>query len=235
MEYIMDYVTTLEDFWVHGNENRQSGKRWSFFITPDYSFWSNTVKDKQNEGTIKVISKFNRNFLVTRFGLRFAYEKPINLFWQNSIWSAVDYRLQNERRMDYNVETEEKHIRYISMDYHNFTYRFNQQFSYYPTTRTQLWVHSALQYSLSFRKEKDSKEYYHTAHVRTEVGATYFFSPYLQLKFNPFLLYRFHQTDRDTKYEINSGPSAGSHRWQLRGRDSALRFHLNLSLNYTFY
>ena len=77
------YFTTLSDLWAYGDRpSRNSGTRFSGTIRPGYYFYN--YSKKEGEPYVDA-GKFNINALLLDGGFEFNHEKPINLFWQNSI------------------------------------------------------------------------------------------------------------------------------------------------------
>jgi opacity protein-like surface antigen len=194
MEYIMDYVTTLEDFWVHGNESRHSGWRMSLYATPVYSFESVKIRNWLNGNITEDIYR-NDHILSTRFGINFAYEKPINLYWQNSFSSSLEYRLQNTKRNRKNNLRDEKH-KDPPVLLQGFSYSLGQQISYHPTTRTSAFVNYGLSYAFFKQITNHSEDLMiegigHNLGVSAGAGVSYFLSPQLQLNLLTSLHYDF--------------------------------------------
>jgi hypothetical protein len=220
----MLYFTTLEEYWVHGNVGRSSGMRWSFYTLPGYNFSSQIIRDIEHiREDMKTNYTGNWHTLNTRFGIAFTYEKPINLFWQNSFNSSLEYEQRNIRSKNYYDSWDEKHITYSNNS--NLNYRFQQRLSYFPTTRTSLYGQYGFYHYLYFTNtnHKD-KVYEHSLSANLAGGASYFFSPQLQLNLNTSLEYGFRQDDwwQDTNIKI-------------RSRNPKFQFNFELSLNYTFY
>ncbi|MCL2413674.1 MAG: hypothetical protein FWC94_00255 [Bacteroidales bacterium] len=226
------YFATLEDFWVHGRPFRSSGTRWSFYITPSYAFSSNTVdtRDSLREEPFRIHHRNNSNALYTAIGIQLARERPINLFWQNSISSSLEFQHRNIRGMWhtlYNTNNpSERLVEYSSNS--RLMYELHQQISYYPTSRTSFFVRYGLRYDFLPPIRREFRGYNnHFVSVNIGSGASYFFSPQLQLNFETSLRYHFEQY-----HDFNT---AGDFFMVFRERNSNFEFHFNLSLRYTFF
>jgi hypothetical protein len=225
------YFTTLQDFWMYGNINRLSGTRWSLFATPAYGFDFNNYKYKTDDTAMNLLYNpmetiSNENILSIKLGVSFTYEKPISLYWQNSISSTIAYNSENIRSMSKYVNA--INSKYIEYDFvPGFSYLFSQRFSYYPTTRTSFRVGYGFTYRLLFSREGSpiEKKYNHFEHLLKggiNGGFSYYFSPQLQLNLTTSLDYRF--TENDGYYDVD---------YMIKG--SLFLFRFNMSLNYTFY
>ena len=219
----MAYFTTLEDFWVHGNTNRASGKQWVFFTAPGYDFGPTKTKSYR-DGDVILDAYQSEHFLHTMFGISFIYERPINLFWQNSFSSSLVYRQRNIRWMGKSKLTDEKGIFYRFWP--GASYSLNQRISYFPTTRTSAYVGYHLFYNFleSTSLTSNFKNTNHSFNVNVNAGASYFFSPQLQLKL-----------DAGLWYSHNKGDARNFNNSDFKSRASNFIFPVELSLNYTFY
>jgi len=225
----MKYFTTLEDFWVHGNESRYSGWRISLSVTPRYIFISHTM-ERWSGGYIFEDLHRNRNTLSTNFGISFVYERPINLFWQNSFSASLNYHQQNIRDVLRHSLVTQRPPAYGFVP--SFSFLLSQRISYFPTTRTQLFAGYRFSYDVVRRPRLNSRTAYTSSGLEASVdfGATYFFSPQLQLALRTgigYSLRRFHALDDD---------GWSGELWAERQHEGSwLRFDFNLSLRYTFF
>ena len=222
----MAYFTTLEDFWIHGNINRGSGKRWAFYTAPGYDFQSTKTKSFQ-DGETTQNSYYDDQILNTRFGISFTYEKPINLFWQNSFSSSLEYRQQNIRLMQKNNLDDDKQTRFGFRPH--LVYLLSHYISYFPTTRTSASFGYGLSYD--FLQEPHLFRWnditYHSLGANIQAGASYFFSPQLQLNLQTRLNY-YHRDD----YRLYNNHFLIA---DTKSRQSSFQFYVGLSLDYIFY
>ncbi len=221
----MRYYTTLEDFWGYGNVNRQSGSRWAFFTTPEYSLRLSRNKSYMND-TIQTDTYDNTNILNTTFGVSFTYENPINLYWQNSLRSSLTYIQSNTRTMYKNHLADEKRVLY-AFSGPGLRYALSQRISYYPTTRTTLYTSYGVDYHFSKTRHTTVSLFTHYLRANGGAGATYYFSPQLQLNMNASLYYDYLYENQAMRYEN----TAHDRRTHL----SEFNFFFEILLNYTFY
>jgi len=212
----MEYFATLQDFWIHGNENRASGWRLSFHVTPTYFFRPQSNKGWLN-GDLLEDRYRSENSLNTNLAIRFNHERPINLYWQNSFDASVGYTLLNTRELERNNLIDERFTRYPTLQ--GFTYSLNQRISYFPTTRTSAFASAGFSHSFSSNRTW-FEETIHNLHARISAGATYFISPQLQISLDVGGEYRWFNTDR---VDVSSMYS------------SRFSFGFDLAVRYTFF
>ena len=188
----VEYFATLQDFWIHGGENRASGWRLSFHATPTYFFRPQSNKGWL-DGDLVRDSYRSENSLNTNLSIRFNHERPINLYWQNSFDASIGYSLLNTRELERNNLIDERFTRYPTMQ--GFTYSLNQRISYFPTTRTSAFASAGFSHSFSSNRTW-FEETRHNLHARISAGATYFISPQLQISLDVGGEYRWFNTDR---------------------------------------
>jgi hypothetical protein len=229
-----------------GNVSRKSGKRWALYTAPGYEFIPTKNKDYSDGNTTRDFYR-NDNILYTRFGMSFAYEKPINLFWQNSFWSSLEYRQRNIRRMDKNHLTDEKQKDY-TFEPQGLHYSIGQRISYFPTTRTSAYANYGLSYFYVVRSKSQTQsgenwisksEYKYREHyllANMGAGISYFFSPQLQLNLETSLNYQYQHVYFYNRHSSHYGGLENFHsRQKLNSRPSSFRFYIGMSVNYTFY
>jgi len=188
----VEYFTTLQDFWIHGGENRASGWRVSFHVTSAYQFLPESGKRWLNGDLVGDIHR-NQNVLSTDLGIRFNHERPINLYWQNSFDASIGYDLWSMREMNRNNLTDDRFTMRRPAS-QAFSYSLNQRISYFPTTRTSAFASAG--FSHSFSNHSWLEETRHNLHARVSAGATYFISPQLQISLDVGGEYRWTNTDR---------------------------------------
>jgi len=128
------YFTTLSDFWAYGDGPiRNSGSRFSVSLYPGYYY-------NHYNGTINQISNTENslNAFLLNAGLEFKYEKPINLYWQNTI-NIIGYA----GMMVGNVKG---HPVDSKLRIPNMQIGYFQKIGYYPNTRTDATFSYSLRY-----------------------------------------------------------------------------------------
>lgn len=129
------YFTTLTDFWEYGAYPvRYSGTRASVVIQPGYAYLGNKNSNDINSYESK------QTYFLGNFGLELIHEKPINLFWQNSASFSAYYIVL---KGDVNEVSENQKSK---VNFPIVQLAFNQQFGFYPNTRTSL----LLKYGISY-------------------------------------------------------------------------------------
>lgn len=133
------YFTTLYDYWQHGALfERFSGKEFHSFISGRLSRSKYEIELNGDETT----NYFNNNYRNFHWVNQFNYEKPINLFWQNSIFASFDIGcLQQKLIQEGNYSNWEDQMKYMLSG----SYVWN----YYPNTRTNfsIWASQALSFT----------------------------------------------------------------------------------------
>jgi hypothetical protein len=244
----MAYFTTLEDIWVHGNRHRESGTRWALYRRPGYEFTS--FKDKDHDNGEKTFDVYqNEKIFHNKLGVSFTYEKPIDLFWQNSFWTSLEYHQLNIKRKD------ERNLSWFYKEkstifWPAIRYSVNQRISYFPTTRTSAYAGYGLTYSYGNRSESRtwswSSEYSerkakekskrHDFGARIDAGASYFFSPQLQLSFYTSLRYDYLYRNSTNYYQaFYEDWDDYYYHSRHKSRLPIFRFYFDLSLNYSFF
>jgi len=198
------YFTTLSDFWAYGNRQlRNSGTRFSGVIRPGYYFddFNNT-----GDGLYFIDNKYNLSALLLDAGIEYKREKPINLFWQNSIDLNCFVGIIEGRLNDKTNSVENK-IRIP-----NIQLGFYQTIGFFPNTRTEMNFRYSVQYVQLFDKSDLQKEILGAegkgAKGATELSINYYISPKFRLNFASSFYYVW----QDSKDEaiINFDNVAGS-------------------------
>ncbi|MBK8807041.1 MAG: hypothetical protein IPO21_10490 [Bacteroidales bacterium] len=138
------YFTTLGDIWDFGGRPiRNSGTRLSGVFQPGYYIYDYYSKDLINEYDNYQIKK--RSFVLDG-GIEFKHEKPLNLYWQNSIdlncYAGIIKGI-NEFDHFYND---------IKYNIPNLRIGFKHAIGFYPNTRTDLTFNYSLEYIQLFDK-----------------------------------------------------------------------------------
>lgn len=135
------YFTTLRDFWDYGNTPiRKSGTRVSVGIIPGFYIYDNI-----REGNIDFYYYQNINAYFVNAGIEVIREKPINLYWQNTLGingfaGTIKGKFESNSTADYNASIP------------NIQLGFNHRIGYYPSTRTAMTFSYALNYMQLFGK-----------------------------------------------------------------------------------
>ena len=185
----IEYFSTLSDFWIYGgNPIRESGKRTSLVFLPSYNY--DFYKEEEDEERIQSSSKYTGNEIEKNRlnifsiigGVEYVKEKPINLYWQNSI-SAYAYgglffgNLLNE----YEDDTADKYDQDI--DNPNVQLSYNQTFGFYPNSRTNFLFGYSGDFIQIFKNNDDEKLSFDAKGFRLALNASayYYISPQLRI------------------------------------------------------
>jgi hypothetical protein len=129
------YFSTLTDIWEYGAYPlRYSGTRLSAVLQPSYAFLTNENSNDVNS------SETDQQFFLGNFGVEIVHEKPLNLYWQNSVDFSFYYILMMGD-IDYISENIKSKVNYPIIQL-----SFNQQFGFYPNTRTSLLFKYGISY-----------------------------------------------------------------------------------------
>jgi len=164
------YFTVLSDYWDYGNRQaRYSGNRISVELYPGYNLYNSTTYESPYEA------------LIIYGGLEFIHEKPINLYWQNTL----------------RVYSYAGKIKSLDKDKNLFNYLYaipdlslgiSQIISYYPNTRTNMSLNYGLTWGNNF-KGSDGSEANHGLGLNGRFNINYYFSPQLRLNFTAYANY----------------------------------------------
>ena len=143
------YFTTLSDFWRYGNYPvRESGTRFAYVIAPEYNFERYNNPD---DGYLYDHGKYNLHAFSGTSGFELLHEKPINIFFQNSMILSA-YATFTEGRLNDKITPDESKIRAPG-----FRTRFSQMLGYYPNTRTYLRFRYSVEYRHFFDQTDPEK------------------------------------------------------------------------------
>ena len=179
------YFTTLYDYWMYGDLfERKSGTEISGGITPGFEF----AKDEE---AIAYDCKRLSPAIVA--DVRLDYEKPMNLYWQNSamvrLYGGYEYLYYD---YESGVGMESKLNNYNA----NLNARYG--FGYYPNSRTNinLGVEELLSWNKLANKDADlGSDSYVGTHTSLYLDLYYYFSPQLRLAAEGNLGYRYSERD----------------------------------------
>lgn len=198
------YFTTLSDFWDYGNRPlRNSGTRFSAVILPGYYYYN---FNNSGDGVYFGAGKYTLSALLFNGGIELKHEKPINLFWQNSI-DLNCYAGIIEGKLNDKTNSVDNNIRIP-----NIQLGFYQTIGFYPNTRTDMSFKYSVQYVQLFDKADLHNEVLGAegkgAKAATEFSINYYISP----KFRLNVISSFYYVWQDSKDEaiINFNNVAGS-------------------------
>lgn len=186
------YFTTLKDFWDYGNRAyRKSGSRYAGVVVPEYSYQhkknTNDLTSEENKSTLNVYG--------INLGVEINREKPIDLYWQNSISFHGYYGISNRKYKD--IDNKE---RTPKMDL-----GVSQTIGYYPNTRTDFVFGYSLKYLQIFNKD-DKEDITYADNLKNidadiYLSINYYISPQFRLSFNTSLDYLWSKEDYDIYYQ----------------------------------
>ncbi len=174
------YFTTLYDYWMYGDLfERKSGMEISGGITPGFGFddYDKKIEYERYDWDSHANSRYLRPSIMGN--VRLEYEKPMNLYWQNSAlveaYGGYEYQYSEEES---GAGSETKENRYNA----NLTAKY--AFGYYPNSRTN--INFGVQEDLGWRKfsYKDSDrdgDSFGDTNTSVFLNLYYYFSPQLRL------------------------------------------------------
>ncbi len=171
------YFTTLSDYWEYGNGPvRSSGTRFSIVLLPEFNFY-----DYSNPGGGMYYrpGKYSLGALSLNGGMEFKHEKPINLFWQNSLDLNCYFGIIEGKLNDKTYSFKDK-IRIPNIQLSIF-----QTIGFYPNTRTDISIGYSVQYVQLFDKTNLQNEIQGAegkgAKAATDISVNYYISPKFRL------------------------------------------------------
>lgn len=154
------YFTTLADYWDFGGRPvRNSGFRLSFGLYPGYYLYHLKITENLLQYDR---SKLILNALQLNGGIEYKYEKPINLYWQNSIEIIANGGFMQGKitkgSYDYfDIEYYEEHN---TLRVPNIHLGIFHGIGFYPNSRTEMTVKSSLHYVRLIDKTNIGDEIY---------------------------------------------------------------------------
>ena len=197
------YFATLLDFWEYGGQTvRNSGNRLSFALYPAYSFYyyKNTVDGFFNDEV-----KTRLNAYSISGGVEYKHERPINLYWQNTIDMGGYFGIMEIRQDSAGTNKKTESIP-------NMQFGYFQTVSYYPNTRTNMHLTGALQFTQLYGKNDSDPDIIGFsgtgAKASLNYSVYYYVTPKLRLRINSSLYYIWQ--DSDDKIPMNFSNPGGS-------------------------
>jgi hypothetical protein len=205
------FFTTLGDYWDFGaGPMRQAGQRFSFVMQPGYYLYGYNG-DSQYIGD----GKINFTAFMLDAGVEFAYERPINLYWQNSVSAYITggYVLgkREDQAEDYNQAED------YSQDIHipNLHAGVEQRVGYYPNTRTYASLGIGAEH---IQMDVDiDEDYEHTGgkkkstNIMANLDVEYYFSPRFRLSASANFSYLLQDSRELNFFHFNDGVGTTSY------------------------
>ena len=173
------YFTTLYDYWMYGDLfERKSGTEISGGVTPGFSYYRyRQPGDQVNVG----LHESRRRMPSISADVRFDYERPLNLYWQNSAWVSLsgNYQLEKYWEKAWNaVEADRKEKNYQARLAGRYA------FGYYPNSRTN--INLGIEETLGWDKYDYSvyDESFLSVKTLLALDLYYYFSPQFRLAVN---------------------------------------------------
>lgn len=170
------YFTTLYDYWQHGALfERLSGKEFHSFVSADL-VRREYDQYRDDENIFHSENNYNNFYWVNRF----SYEKPVNIYWQNSIYTS----LMTGYFQQYPVPTQLVDPNKRNMQY---SLQGSYSWSYYPNSRTNIsaGIYQKFGYihMTSFEGERtfENGGKFFTSNSSIGGGMNYYISPQLRL------------------------------------------------------
>jgi len=188
------YYVTLNDQWNYASQPiRNTGQRISAGIEPE--IYSSNYKDFYDFGNGNTQeSQENRYEFSIGAGIKYKYEKPINLYWQSSLDFSFLGKLLDGNIEDwpYNVKLESPQIE-SSIAY---------ALGFYPNTRTRLQLSLSLYYFNAFGNEIiNDTENVKINHLElipnSNLMLVYYISQQIRLTLNYSAFYRYIETNSE--------------------------------------
>jgi hypothetical protein len=229
------YFTTLLDFWEYGGASpRNSGNRLSFSLYPGYSFYY-----YKNTGNGWYYNSGKRSYYALSIsgGIEYKHEKPINLYWQNTIdingYFGVTEVHDTTRSGKSTASIPNMQIGYF------------QTIAYYPNTRTNIQLTGSLQYMYLFGKNDPENFDFHGYGARTSVtcSANYYITQKLRLSLYSSLYYILQDSDDEVPMNFNdftgSAFTLSDYKSYVNSPSSYMKNHfsgvINVGLTYSIF
>ena len=175
------YFTTLYDYWMYGDLfERKSGTEISGGVTPSFGYSRYESPILFDSGIVDLYESRRRMPSISA-DVRFDYERPLNLYWQNSAWVSLsgNYQLEKYWEKAWNaVEADRKEKNYQARLAGRYA------FGYYPNSRTN--INLGIEETLGWDKYDYSVYDESFLSVKTSLALDlyYYFSPQFRLAVN---------------------------------------------------
>jgi|WetSurMetagenome_2_1015567.scaffolds.fasta_scaffold00352_8 hypothetical protein len=184
------YFSTLLDFWEFGGQSvRNSGNRLSFALYPGYSFY---YYNYTADGLFNHKDNKRQNSFSVSGGIEYKHEKPISLYWQNTIDIKGYVGIMELREDSAGINKKNGSVPNMQIGYF-------QTISYYPNTRTYMYLTGSLQYINLFGESDSDPDVLGIsgsgAKASLNYSAYYYISPKLRLRLNSSLFYIWQNSD----------------------------------------
>ncbi len=197
------YFTSLQDIWEYGDRpNRNAGTRYTLALYPGYYF------NRYNREDVESLynREYNLSALILTSGFEFKHEKPINLYWQNTIDFNTHIGIV-DGNANYISNTEENALRIP-----NLQLNYTQTIGFYPNTRTDIVFSYGLQYAQIFDKSdvtnnidgSDSKG----VRASSDLAVNYYISPKLRLNLRAWISYVWQDSDKSEIIDFSMLPAS---------------------------
>ena len=219
------YYTTMNDYWRYANNPyRGSGSRFSIGIDPSYVSNYSFDETRESGDNNKNISTWRRIEIKVR--LRYAYEKPHNLYWQSSFRGNAAFGREWRRRESVISEN----IRHRGNQVFNSNVNYNLR--WYPDSRTWFKFNIGGSYEQEFHPDKqyeDFREFLDWGdntyfNVHSGVSGYFYLSPRVRLKVNYGLGYW------DDSMPIQDFPDRG-----YKITHKQWEYHFSFDLDYSLF
>ncbi|OFX89176.1 MAG: hypothetical protein A2W99_01725 [Bacteroidetes bacterium GWF2_33_16] len=199
-----EYFTIVNDNWDYAiTIIRNTGQRISFGIEP--KIYSSNYHSKIDNGNL-LITEFEskRNEYSINANLQYIYEKPINLYWQNSLsFLLIGTYLEST----YGVSASNLDNS-LDINAPQITSRLSYNLGFYPNSRTSLNISFAMNYFNSFGEEKYNDEKNSINHLvltpNSYLNLYYYISPQLRLNVNYSVDYNYTESDSEYYADISN-------------------------------
>jgi len=198
------FYTTLGDYWDYGaGPTRRAGQRISFVVQPGYYLYGYNG-DNWYLGN----GKINFTAFTVDAGIEFAYEKPINLYWQNSINAYVTGGYVLGKKDNQNDDTENE------VTIPNLHAGVEQRVGYYPNTRTFAYLGVGAEHirmDVDIEDVEDSSGKRASTNIMGNLGVEYYFSPRFRLSARANFMYYVQDASDLNQFQFGEGVGTTSY------------------------
>lgn len=180
------YFTTLYDYWMYGDLfERKSGTEISGGVTPSFGYSRYESPILFDSGIVDLYESRRRMPSISA-DVRFDFERPLNLYWQNSAWVSLSgkYLLEKYWEKDQgDIRSDRKEKNYQARLAGRYA------FGYYPNSRTN--INLGIEETLGWDKYDYLADDGSFLSVNTSLALDlyYYFSPQFRLAVNGLLVH----------------------------------------------